>query len=174
MRQFSTTWNMSSADGPSLPANTAPNRYSGLRSIALGVDSWIRQLGFYGKFLITSDTNSNAWRTQICIGYCPPAWLYSRSVSLNLEFSRLITGAHSIIIHPIRLQNRVPLDSLFMKACLNGDIRLIRQLLDEKDAAVNDRTICNGKTPLLVRFFFKIILKFHIKYSSSLLLKVST
>ena len=50
----------------------------------------------------------------------------------------------------IRIQNRVSIDSPLMIACRNGDVELIRQHLVDGNGHVNDRTLCSGKTPLLV------------------------
>lgn len=121
-------------------------------SIVLGVDSWLRKLGIYGSFVFTSNIRSDSWKSKIEVGYIPPAWLCSRSISLDVQLSSIAAGQLGIQILPgsIRVQNRVPLDSPFMTACRRGDVRLIQQHLASRTGFVGDRSTCTGQTPLMV------------------------
>ena len=149
MRKSNNTNAAITPKGDPAPAPTSTST-SNRWYITLGVDSVPRWLGFYGYFAFT--TSTNAWISRLCFGYCPPAWLCSKSVALELGLSNLATGDSGIQFLPghIRLQNRVALDSPFMTACQRGDVRSIRQHLADRTGSVGDRTTCYGKTPLLV------------------------
>lgn len=89
---------------------------------------------------------------QIQLGFKMPSWLYSGSVDLRAEFTRLSEQQIGIKIleSEIKIQSRVPMDSSFMIACKSGNVKLIKQHLLEKTGSVRDRTLSTGSTPLLV------------------------
>jgi len=120
------------------------------RGVLTGVDRLLRQWGFYGHFVTESSTISS--ETRICVGYYPPAWFCSKTISLELEIKRFLTGETGIEIGlcRVRIRNRVPLDASFMVACLRGDVRSIQQHLADGTGHVGNRAMCSGKTPLLV------------------------
>jgi hypothetical protein len=86
------------------------------------------------------------------IGFKFPLLVTRKAVSLYLHFMRLGCSTTKVSILPgfIKVQNQVSVDSPFMKACASGDTLLISQYLKEDPELVNNRTICSGKTPLLV------------------------
>ena len=121
----------------------------------LGIDSLLRKLGVYGRFIV--EDKQGIWNLRVCIGYRPPFWLITLapwSLSLNAELSNIssLTGELGISITSgyVKVQNRVPIDSPFMVACRTGDIQLMRQSLRKGHGYVSDRSMCTGKTPLLV------------------------
>ena len=87
------------------------------------------------------------------IGFKFPILVTHKAICLYLHFIRFGCSTINISILPgfIRVQNQVSVDSPFMKACATGDTLLISQYLKEDPELVNNRTICSGKTPLLVR-----------------------
>jgi len=127
----------------------------GFRSWVLTVDSFLRNLGFYGYFVL--DSNCPRWTARACVGYRTPEWLSSWSVSCGLELTSSALSSKelgiSITSGYMRIQNRVSINSDFMRACQRGDVELVRQNLANGTGSVRDRTVCLGKTPLLVRFF---------------------
>lgn len=119
----------------------------------INVDSWLRKLGLYGSFSFMSAADNTEWKSRVCIGFKPPTWISSKSIAVDLQFSRAGFLGEGIQILPgsIRLQNQVPLTSPFMTACSSGDVKLIAQHLTEESGQLGDRAICCGKTPLLER-----------------------
>lgn len=121
------------------------------KSAVLGADSWLRRFGLYGSFTVVS-TSDEIRKTRVCVGYKLPTWVLSKSIMFDIQFSSLgpcETGIR-ILSGTLRVQNQVLKDSPFMAACQKGDIQLIRQHLNDKSGFLGDRTICSGKTPLLV------------------------
>jgi len=116
----------------------------------LSVDSVLRRAGFYGHFIFTSSENDTKRKRILCVGFCLPSWMTSKSVSLEIELTSFSISQELMLSECIRIQNRVSIDSPLMTACRNGDVELIRQHLVDGNGHVNDRTLCSGKTPLLV------------------------
>jgi hypothetical protein len=114
----------------------------------LSVDSWLRRLGFYCA-ATCSTTLNDACIFNISMGFNPSLYITRKTLSMNLDFLRLGSSV-SILPGSIRIQNQVPLDSLFMRACEKGDEPLIRQYVQEDSEILNSRAMCSGKTPLLV------------------------
>lgn len=119
------------------------------RFALLSVDSVLRKAGFYGHFIFKSSKNDTKRQRILCVGFCLPSWMTSKSLSLEVELTSLSISQELILSKRIRIQNRVSIDSSFMTACRNGDAQLIRQHLADGKGHVNDRTLCSGKTPLL-------------------------
>lgn len=121
------------------------------RTAILKVDSWLRWCGFYGSFVYIS-CQSRMWESRVCIGYKPPSWMLTRSISMELHLSGLPAGEQGfrVLSGHVALQNRVDISSPFLKACQQGDVPLIRQLLENGKGNIRDRSTCLGKTPLLV------------------------
>jgi hypothetical protein len=121
----------------------------------LAVDSLLRSLGFYGYLVF--DSRQESWILRVCVGYRPPLWLNiwtSWSVSCGAELTNSTISpsefGFSITSGYVRVQNRVSIDSPFMRACRLGDVGLIIQSLTNGSGRLADRTTCTGKTPLLV------------------------
>lgn len=110
-------------------------------------DTWLRTLGLFGD-IVTISSNSG-WRSRIRLGYQFPAWLLSKSISLDLQLGSLIGGLQ-ILPSTIIVQNRVSIQTRFLQACLAGDAILVKQLLAEGQGHVGHRSTCSGQTPLLV------------------------
>ncbi|OKL59087.1 hypothetical protein UA08_05842 [Talaromyces atroroseus] len=102
---------------------------------------WLRQYGFYGTLKIRQSHSQHLLDTHILLGYKFPAWLWSKSIDIELKFQ---------LPRCIRMQNRVPVDSPFIVACRNGDVQRIRQSLADKPGSVGDRLSCTGETPLML------------------------
>lgn len=121
-----------------------------IRSSLFKANSLLRTSGLYGWLITEGCKGDMGNRTLICLGLCFPLWLML--VAITLEFS--ITSAPTPNNWPFRwslqVQNRVLIDSPLMKACQQGNVSLIRQILEEGSGSINDRTICSGKTALLV------------------------
>ena len=122
-----------------------------LRCSILEIDHWLRQLGFFGSVtrITTTDERHN---TRISMGFKLPTWISAKAFSVEMHWSYLERYLNEISVLPgyIRVQNQVRSDSPFMNACRASDVRLIRQCLENGSGCVRDRTICAGKTPLLV------------------------
>ena len=121
------------------------------RTLVLGVDSWLRYLGFFGSYSV-SNFSFDQRKTKIVFGYNLPSWLSGKTFYLDLRYVSGVARDLDLKILPgrIRVQNRVPLDCSFMQACKRGDLPLIEQHVRDKTGSVHDRTICAGATPLLV------------------------
>lgn len=124
-----------------------------IRTSIVNIDSWLRKCGLYGFLSVVSGIDNDDWRSRVCVGFKPPVWIWSSSMTLDLQFASAKSSRAGIRILPgaIHFQNQVPLDSPFMDACAKGDVRSITQHLVDKTGHVGDRAICCGKTPLLVR-----------------------
>lgn len=117
----------------------------------LSADSWLRMFGFY--YATTSSISvDNQQAIRIWMGYKPPFCITRKVLLSYLHVLCFGNSAFNISILPgfIRVQNQVHIDSPFMKACVTGDSALIRQHVEEDREVLHDRTICSGKTPLLV------------------------
>ena len=128
-----------------------PNLTSVPRTFLLGIDNWLRKIGFFGSVIFTF-TMGGVHSIKIYLGYKFPVQVSKKVVTLDVQFSRMGSPGTGISIHPgyLSLQNQVPEDSPFMTACRNGDVALMRQHLLHKTGFLSDRTISSGKTPLLV------------------------
>lgn len=130
-------------------------RISGQRHIYnlfIESDSWMRNIGLYGSF--TTVYEPSGWQARLQVGFRFPVWLFWKDISINLQLANLRLGQQGISILPssIRMQNRVPIDSPLLSACLNGKTEEIKQLLRDHAGNVDDRSLCTGQTPLLVSF----------------------
>jgi hypothetical protein len=117
----------------------------------LSADSWLRMFGFHCT--INSSTSvDNEQATRIWVGYKPPFLITRKIVSIYLHFVRFGCSLFDVSILPsfIRVQNQVHIDSPFMRACITGDSELIRQYVEEDREILHSRSICSGRTPLLV------------------------
>ncbi|KAI9891583.1 MAG: hypothetical protein M1814_002517 [Vezdaea aestivalis] len=121
------------------------------KQAVINSDSYLRKLGLYGSFTLATRTGEEC-QAQIQFGFELPTWLYTGSVDIQVEISRLTAQEFGIKLSrgEIKVQNRVPDDSPFMMACRNGDIELIRQHLQERTGNIRSRTMCTGSTPLLL------------------------
>ncbi|KAK0710074.1 hypothetical protein B0T26DRAFT_723981 [Lasiosphaeria miniovina] len=113
-------------------------------------------LGFYGKVALISRPRAFL-AASVFLGFKFPAWLWAKS--FNFEFRVLILGL-------VRAQNRVPIYSPLMVACLDGDVPQIRQHLRDGVGALGDRSTCAGRTPLMVSafpsFYYRAIVRGHV------------
>jgi hypothetical protein len=132
-----------------LPIEGRPS-ISETRSLVLGVDNWLRNMGVFGSY--TYAAGADMWRRELKIGFNLPTWLWLKCVLVELRLMNPAPGVTGFRLQPsqICLQNRVPIESPFMVACRNGDVDLIQQHLRAGSGRVHDRTICTGQTPLLV------------------------
>ena len=121
------------------------------RQTFLPADS-LRYFGFYSSRIHEQEKMTTKSRTSICIGFCFSVWLVLLSISLEVALVNAPQQDGWNLQFNIRVQNRISLESPLIKACQKGDIPLIRQILKEGRGGINDRTICLGKTPLMVRF----------------------
>ncbi len=123
------------------------------RSSLLHSESLLRKPKFYGWVVGEDCREQEGSQTTTSLGVCLPAWLLfpSFSLALNLITSSLKDGWS--IRWGIHVQYRVPNTAPIMRASQEGDVALIRQILIEGRGGLNDRTICLGRTPLLVRMF---------------------
>lgn len=112
------------------------------RYMVLGMGPMLHRLGFYGE-ITTKSSREHFFAASIYLGYKLPTWLWARTFDVEFRIS---------VPRLIRLQRRVPLNSPFLNACRNGDVWKIRQHLCDGVGFVGDRAMCNGMTPLLVRF----------------------
>lgn len=113
--------------------------------------SFLRRAGFYSWFTDEQEQIIEVSRKAVCFGFCLPLWLILLSVSL--EFALIDASSNQggrTLQWSLRLHCRVQMESPLMKACQRGDVSLIQQILKEKNGGVNDRTICSGKTALMV------------------------
>ncbi|KAF2796340.1 ankyrin [Melanomma pulvis-pyrius CBS 109.77] len=119
------------------------------RSYVLVPDSWLRKLGFYCSVTILV-TPGDVKTTKILLGYKFPIWFSHKAISIYFQLAWSTLCNISIMPGYIRVQNQVALGSPFMGACERGDVRLISQYVREDPEILNNRTICSGKTPLLL------------------------
>ncbi|KAJ6101900.1 hypothetical protein N7486_004327 [Penicillium sp. IBT 16267x] len=123
-----------------------------LRTAIVTADSWLRKCGLYGFLSVVSEDDNYKWKSRVCVGFKPPAWMCSKSITFDLQFANATFPGGGIRILPgiLQFQNQVPLDSPFMVACAKGDVKLISQHLIDRTGNLGDRAICCGKTPLLL------------------------
>ena len=136
----------------SIPVQGTRIPISEIKSLILGVDHWLRNLGIFGSYSYIF--GAGRWERNLKIGLNMPTWLWLKTVLVELRLTNHAPGVSGFRLLPseIRLQNRVPIESPFMVACRNGDVELIRQYLNMGMGQVHDRTICSGQTPLLVSY----------------------
>ena len=122
------------------------------KSMILQTESWLRKLGIYGSYSSNLGLKNHNYR-RIRVGVNLP--LIAKTLFLEIQSFGSQTPWDGIYNIPIQLQiqNQVPLKSPFMDACARGDIDMIQQGLCRATGHVGDRTMCMGKTPLLVRSF---------------------
>jgi hypothetical protein len=142
------TLNISSQPIPNHLANrTSPRSHNiapkGLpQSYVLQKDTLWGRLGLIYSSSLQAEAKGNQERSYL-IGFRLPNWLSKwfswQDISYQLRFSGFIC-----------YQRRVPLDSLFLGACKTGDLSLITQYIINDHELANCRSICSGKTPLLV------------------------
>ena len=138
------------ANGDSLASYTVRSRSSLLRP-----NSFLRRHGFYRSIVTEQRKKVEESRTTVCLGVTLPFWIILPSVSLARITTSFQDGWSSR--WSLRVQYRVSVTSPLMKACQNGDVALIRQILNDGRGGINDRTMCSGKTPISVR---KYVLRF--------------
>ncbi|KAI0445939.1 ankyrin repeat-containing domain protein [Xylaria telfairii] len=116
----------------------------------LNNDSIWRHLGVSGAFNYTKD-DQGCWKSRFSFGFQPP-WSWMQSVLFQLDLANHLDGGGGVRITSghLYLQNRIPVDYPFMRACQNGDIALMKQCLDDQPWAIRDRCITTGETPLLL------------------------
>ena len=119
------------------------------RSSLLSPNSFLRRHGFYGSLITEERKKDEESRTTVCFGVSLPFWIILPSVSLALIAASLQDGRS--FRWSLRVQYRVSITSPLMKACQNGDVALMRQILNDGRGGINDRTMCLGKTPISVR-----------------------
>lgn len=121
------------------------------RVFVLDTNSWLRKLGFYGSIIATAKADRTK-NTRIFWGYKSPLRILRKDICLEVEFARQESCWSEICIRPgyIRFQNQVSANAPLMIACKRGNVELIQQHLRDGNGSVSDRTICSGKTPLLV------------------------
>jgi hypothetical protein len=134
--------------------SVSANFITSWRTLVLEVDSWLRDLGFFGSYA-NGQLTSGRQKTRIVFGYNFPSWLCAKTFYLDIRYVTKIARNLDLQILPgrIRVQNRVSSDSPLMMACRRGDVPLIEQCIREGSGNVNDRTICTGSTPLLVSIY---------------------
>ncbi|KAI8945685.1 ankyrin repeat-containing domain protein [Xylaria longipes] len=117
---------------------------------ALNGDSIWRWMGFSGAFSYTKDCQGR-WKSRWSLGFQPP-WSWMQSVLIQLDLANRSDGGSGIRITSghLYLQNRIPIDHPFMRACHSGDIALMRQCLDDQPWAIRDKCATTGETPLLL------------------------
>lgn len=121
------------------------------KSYSLHRNSWLRKFGIYYA-LDQSITSRNTRITSVCLRMDSPSFLIPKSLALRLRFLHSTSSANNISILPgyIQVQNRIPITSPFMLACQMGNTSLIRQYLDQDRELLHSRTMCAGRTPLMV------------------------
>jgi hypothetical protein len=119
-------------------------------TLLLTNNSLLRKLGFYGSLSMTS--SDEFWHARLQLGYNLPMWFLSKSLSIYFHLASVGMEEIGCQVLPghIRLQNRVPFDSPFLRACRQGDTKLINQHLLHRTGSVNERAWCSGRTPLMV------------------------
>ncbi|KAI0137122.1 ankyrin repeat-containing domain protein [Xylariales sp. AK1849] len=124
---------------------------SSFHCFVLGADQWLRAKGFYGSYTSTSSTRGG-WSSRVTFGINLPQWIWARSVLMDIRFASLPDGLSGFRISSghVSIQNRVPLESPFMRACRAGDLGYMRQHLQQMPWSVGNRTVCLGKTPLML------------------------
>lgn len=120
------------------------------RSSLLYSESLLRKHKFYGWVVGEECKEQESSQTTISLGVCLPAWLLFPSFSLALNLITVSLKDGWSIRWGIHVQYRVPNTAPIMRACQEGDVALIRQILIEGRGGLNDRTTCIGRTPLLV------------------------
>ena len=120
------------------------------RKSFLNPASAFRQAGLY-SWLTKEERVASASYTVFCLGACFSFWLVLVSVSLECALTNYSHQNGWSLQWNIRIQHRVQTDAPLMMACRSGDVPLIQQILKEGRGSLNDRTICSGKTALLVR-----------------------
>jgi hypothetical protein len=116
----------------------------------LDSSSFLRNNGIYGSLINESRKEDSDWQTTICLGACLSSWLTFLKISLAfIVIAKSFKDGWSID-WGFRVQYRVPVTSPLMRACHDGDVSRIRQILNDGRGGINDRSICRGKTCLLV------------------------
>ncbi|KAI9889930.1 MAG: hypothetical protein M1814_004653 [Vezdaea aestivalis] len=138
---------------PLLPveANLKPTIVDHKSRISIfGTNSSLRRYGFYGWLINESGPLSTASRTEFSLGFCLSLWVVFLSISVELEFMTFPYQSKWTWKPYIRFQNRVAMASPLMQACQEGNVLLVRRVLENRKGSINDRAIHSGKTPLLV------------------------
>jgi hypothetical protein len=116
----------------------------------LAVDSPLRHSGLHISLVHAQEKMTAISQTNVCVGFCVSFWLTLLSISVELGIINAPQQDGWSLRLNLRVQNRVSLESPLMKACQQGDIPLVCQVLEDGRGGINDRTICSGKTALLV------------------------
>lgn len=136
------------------PGTAASPPITQKRGAAFGANSVLYSfLGFSGFVAWKSGHDGSLLDACLSVGYKFPPSLYAKVIDAEFKISRINSRTFSFMHLPrvFRVQNQVPADSPIMVASRDGDVVRITQLLRERPEAVSDRTLCSGKTPLLVR-----------------------
>jgi len=128
--------------------NPKPSRRVSVWSHVPRTDAYLRALGFYWTVTYTK-TSDGAKKTQILLGFKMPHYVPWKSMSVLLEYNHFLNGT-SKFSQQFFVQNQLPEDSPFMLACAKGDMTFVKQSLQQDGSLIRSRTICTGKTPLLV------------------------
>ena len=118
------------------------------RKSLLSSESYVRSHGIYSWLKREARKDDEDSQTTVCFGVCLPPLVLSISLSLVLTIAFL--SSQWTLQWGLRVQFRVSITSPLMKACKDGDVTLINQILSDGKGSINDQSMCTGKTPLLV------------------------
>ncbi|KAI0377677.1 ankyrin repeat-containing domain protein [Hypomontagnella monticulosa] len=116
------------------------NQQSRHKATFVSLSPWLMRMGFYAN-LVTRSSRRCWIEAYVSLGYKFPSWFLAKSIDFEFRFS---------LPRYITLQNRVNISSSFMTACSQGNVCKIRVCLAERSGSVRDRSLCTGKTPLLL------------------------
>lgn len=120
------------------------------RSSLLPAQSFLRRSGFYVWLINEQRQMANESRVTLYVGLCLFFWSILCSISLEVSIGNALHQDGWTLQWNLRVQNRVQMNSPLMEACQQGDVLLIRQILEQKRGSLNDQVVCSGKTALLV------------------------
>ncbi|KAI0156503.1 ankyrin repeat-containing domain protein [Xylariaceae sp. FL1272] len=121
-----------------------------IKSITLASNNVLRKLGISGAVSYIED-RQRQWKARLAVGIRPPAWaLPSFVLQLNLTSPMNGVCGFDIASGHVHLHQRMPDDSLFMRACHDGDIPMMQQCVDDNPWVLRARTFTTGETPLLL------------------------
>lgn len=120
----------------------------GSRVSLLDATSVLRQCGIYGSVTNLTNARDRETNTRLRIGFPIPALLVC--LTIDFDVSRSLSGCFVGLHCGIKFQPRVPFDAPLMVASKNGDLKSMRSLLHINPSLVNDRTLLEGRTPLMV------------------------
>lgn len=130
------------------PSGLKPAPHRSRRSL-FSVDTFWRSHGIFGSIVEEADKEKGEACTTLNLGACLPSWAAWTEIALSCSFSRHPRDGLRLY-GSIGVHFRVAHTSPLMAACEKGDVVLIRQILNNRLGAVNDRSAYQGLTPLLV------------------------